>query len=145
MIITINCEIDLPSVYLNKNIYTHLLNKIRSMYQNRCEQKYGYIKEIYDDFTIDNNRISTTEGNYVIYTVSFRAETIKPEIGDVYKGKIITVYSKAVIVEVVKNFKIVVAMINENTKLKVGDTVKVELVNRIFKNENFSCIGTLTK
>lgn len=88
--------IEIPPVYLDSNIKNNIVGIIQS--QKICNKKEGYISKICDIIDIESLGISRNT-NYPIFRVNFTAITILPEVGKMYKCKIVKIYPYAVLAE----------------------------------------------
>ena len=79
-IILIKKRIQLEHIYMTKNMIEHLKNKVMNMI-NVCSQEHGHILSVKKIISYEN-----TEDT--IFSVTFEAEVLKPEIGKKLKGNV---------------------------------------------------------
>ena len=143
--------------FLNSNIKEKIFEKINTL-ADTCSQDYGYILKIFKNTIRIPNGIVSTTGPGVYFTVSFKAKTIKPEIGKKYIGEVYAVYSYGILVKVEKMKGIYIPAdkipgysYNEKQYYEkkgypnITKGVSVKFLIEIIKYENkaFKCLGTL--
>ena len=116
-------------------------NGLKRAVKHDCSEEYGYIIKILDIISIDNKIMSGMTG--IIFIVTFRAKTLKPERGSIFKGIITGKTSQGVFVTVKNRFKTIIAAIQSPNILskKVGKRVKIQIMHMRFNKSTFECIG----
>ena len=141
-------------------IKNNILNKLENIIKNsECSYDNGYILEITRIIDYNNNYISNAT-NMIVFTVIFEAITLNPKIGSILSGKVISVHTSGIFVEIKEKIKVLVAessmegmTYDANTltyKSKIGcikknDTVNIKITDIRYQNKKISCIGTLIK
>ena len=157
--IVIQRKICLEPEYLDKNIKTHLLNKLISSFTNECNKEHGYILKV--------NRIVDIKDNYIssncehIFILNVEIETLKPEIDKELVGTICMIFSGGIFLNVKNKLKVLVPITtlseytfdqanncfinkdDENKIIKQGDELKVLISGMKYSKQNFSCFGKL--
>lgn len=153
-------EIAIQSKYLTKNIKAAITEQIREKMEKKCSQRYGYILKIINVENIINNYISRAYSNIVV-KVNITLETLKPEIGGVFQGKVIMLDKEGIFILVKDVFKIMIPsstikeqyffetdkfLIEKGNKkytIKYGDILEAEIKNLKYEKNRYSCIGVL--
>ena len=98
--VTINTLIRLEPIELGRNLKQRIRQKIEKTYVGTCNPKHGYIillvwdqKE--SDWKIGDGIVQDTSGD-VIFSVTFKAITCTPEVGEVLDGRVIEVTSTGI-------------------------------------------------
>jgi DNA-directed RNA polymerase subunit E'/Rpb7 len=142
---------------IQKNIFLGLKNK----FEGKASKEDGFISNIRKEFKIINNFVSPSMASQIIFKICFKADVLKPEIGNVFKGKVITVDERAVIVTIEDKMNILIPSTRlpgflfdksksvfegvwkgEKLRLKIGDDVSAEIIAIRFEKK-FICIGKL--
>lgn len=160
----IRINIFLEPNLLEKNYRLCLLGKAKNLLEGKCDSVHGYIGKVYDNIEILGNSVSTTNPG-VYFQVKLEVHSVRPELGQKYKGiinKITPVYISVEILDNVSVFipkmkiKIPGAEIKVETGLfslvynpkkietyRVGDTMSVSIENIEYTKQKFNCIGKL--
>jgi DNA-directed RNA polymerase subunit E'/Rpb7 len=152
-------QVYLEPSFLDKNIKKHIQNQIEKDMIGNCSQEYGYVMNIGEGIEILSNSVSNTEVG-VYFLVKFRVETLKPESGKKYTGKIFMLFQEGIFIEVIQKLKVLVpfdklAQIgykydkDNNTFVKGKNVLKkdtevqfqIDLIR--YEKQNFNCIGSL--
>lgn len=88
----VDTNICMEPKYINRNVSLHLMDKIRSLYNGRCDSVNGYVIKTEDDVKIIDNSVSSNNAN-VIFRVQFHMICVKPTIGQEYEGRVRLVLS----------------------------------------------------
>ena len=137
---------------LDKNIKN--LIKEQSM-QKSCSRDYGYIIDIIKIISW-KDMLSRNNGSNII-TAQLEAHTFLPKVGLVIDCMVNMIFPQGIFAEyldmklvipacddVLKNFIFENQMFKNNDKIvKIGDLIKVEILNIRYNKNNFSCIGKL--
>lgn len=144
---------------LNKNLNNAIFKKLQLASENDCNKEYGYILKVEKLLKIDDNYISNVNSE-LIFVVSFRALTIKPEVHKVFTDKIWMVLSGGIFLNVKEKFKVLIPpnaltdyVFNADKKIythKVSNVVLVQgsectvkITGMRYLNKNFDCFGEL--
>lgn len=122
MVASITRRINIDPRFLTKNLYKHVLDKLRTTFVGECTKEYGYILAI-------NNIISVNDNNDTAFTVTFEAETLLPTVGCVYQAKVTMISPEGVFVMVHDKLRIFIPksyMLNYKYE---------ELPKKIYKSE----------
>lgn len=150
-------RICLESKFLDSNILRHLLNKIIDLTKNECSKEYGFIIGIKRIISIDDSWISAASSENV-FTITFEAITLKPEIGSVLEGNVCMIFPNGILLNIEDKMKFLVPLsslseyqlnkqegfyFNEKRKISKNDRVSVSVVDVKYKNQTFMCFGNL--
>ena len=145
--------------YLHKNIYDHILTKIKENTINECTKEYGYILNIKKLIKIKDNYISNVNCDS-IFVVEFIAEILKPEIGKKFSGEVCMVFPGGIFLNIKNKQKVLIPIstlknciydphnknFDKNKKIiKEGDIIKVEITGTKYSKQNFSCFGIMVE
>ena len=147
----------IDSEYLNKDIYKHMLEKIKENTINDCTKNYGYILDIKKITKIKDNYISNVNCDN-IFLVEFIAETLKPDIGKKFDGEVCMLFPGGIFLNIKGKQKVLIPistlnnyiydpinkLYKKNKKtIKEGDTIKVEITGTKYTKQSFSCFGNM--
>jgi len=156
-------NINVEPKYLDQNIKETILEKIKTQFLGYCDQEYGYIKNIYPEYQLLDNIVSTA-GIGITFKVKFKADIIKPNIGDIYEGKVCMVFSQGILTEIIKKMKVLIPIkelscwtydkaeskfVSSQKKgkniinIKKGDSIDVKITSCKYEKHIFECLGTL--
>lgn len=144
---------------LDKNLNNAIFKKLQLASENDCNKEYGYILKVEKLLKIDDNYISNVNSE-LIFVVSFRALTIKPEVHKVFTDKIWMVLSGGIFLNVKEKFKVLIPpnaltdyVFNADKKvythkvtnvvLEQGSECTVKITGMRYLNKNFDCFGEL--
>lgn len=155
MIVRIKQEVSLEHKHLTSKLKTHMFEKIKTMMTGKCTVDYGYIIKIIKIVDIGDNTIGTAN-SLVFFNVTYDAEILKPEIGQILTGTVCMIFQHGIFVNILDKMKVLIpatAMSSfsfENSSFVGNDltiTDGVELNIRItmikYEKKVFSCIGEL--
>jgi DNA-directed RNA polymerase subunit E'/Rpb7 len=129
-------------------VKNNILNKLENIIKNgECSYDNGYILEIKRIIDYGNNYISNAT-NMIVFTVVFEAITLNPKIGSVMEGKVVSVHSSGIFVEIKEKIKVLISEGNMNGMLeniKKNDMIKLKISDIRYQNKKISCIGILLK
>lgn len=150
-------RICLESKFLDSNILRHIFNKIVDLTKNECTKEYGYIINIKRIISIDDSCISAASSDNV-FTITFEAITIKPEIGSVLEGIVCMIFPNGILLNIEDKMKFLIPLssligyelnkqecfyFNEKRKISKNDRVSVSVMDVKYKNQTFMCFGNL--
>lgn len=148
--INLTKTIYLEPKYLNENVKENILQVLKDTVNYDCTKEYGYI------LSVKEYKIIKSEQD--IYTLKFKAKTLKPEKGKEYicevcmitkdgifgiidgKQKILIPTTK------MKNYKYNTKNNNfniENSVININDLLHVKVTDIMYSEKRFSCIGSL--
>lgn len=147
--------------HLTREIRQNIYSVLKDKFEGKAFKEDGFVSNIQKDFKILNNFVSPSMASQIIFKVCFRADVLKPEIGNIFSGKVIAVDERAVIISVDNKMNILIPwsrlpeftfdkakMIfegvwkGEKKKIKVGDEISAEIIAIRFEKK-FICIGKL--
>jgi DNA-directed RNA polymerase subunit E'/Rpb7 len=147
-------QVYLEPKYLNYNLETHLLEKLRASIIGICDSENGYILSVNKIIKVKDNKISQTSS--CIFTVKYSAGTLKPEIGKILIGKICMLFGNGIFIDVNGKMKVLIPSSTfdnftfennvfkiGNLILKEGDEITTEITMFKYDKKNFNCIGKL--
>lgn len=149
-------ELELHPQYLNKDIKTHIVNKIKE--KNECTEEYGFILDIKRIEKITSLPISGVT-KFPVFRVEFIALTLIPEIGKEFECMVTGIFEPGIFMECgvikvlvphteIKGYTYVNKVFKKGKKeIKVNDTVKIKIKNLDYSEEEgcFKCIATLVE
>jgi DNA-directed RNA polymerase subunit E'/Rpb7 len=142
---------------LNEHYMSHILEKIRNKDKITCTRKDGYILGIEGDIQIIDNEIATSACG-VFFIVEYKVMSLKPNIGDVFEGRVCMVFDKGVFVEVENCMKVLIpsdkmsnykysksknCFKSSANTLAENTTVKIQIVSTKYEKQNYNCIGII--
>ena len=141
-------------------VKNNIMNKLENIIKNsECSYDNGYILEIKRIIDYNNNYISNAT-NMIVFTVIFEAITLNPKIGSILSGKVVSVHTSGIFVEIKEKIKVLVAessmegmIYDPNTSSYVSkdycinknDIVNIKITDIRYQNKKISCIGILLK
>lgn len=153
MVSVISKVILLDPAFLTKNVKDHVKILLKSDI-NSCTFQDGYILEIFD-FVINKIYISNATSKTLV-NLTYKANTLKPEIGKVYECECYNITSDAIFVIISNILKVVVpiqklegysylqgTMVYKNFIIKKTMKFEVEILETRFYKNNYSCVGRL--
>jgi DNA-directed RNA polymerase subunit E'/Rpb7 len=154
MEINIEQQVYLEPKYLNLNLDTHILEKLQTCIIGTCDYENGYILGVNKILKIGDNKLSQTSS--CIFTVSYLATVLKPEIGRQFIGKVCMVFNDGLFIEVYNKMKVLVPYTTfdtftfehdkfkkDNLTIGEGSEVNIEITMIKYEKKNFNCIGKL--
>jgi DNA-directed RNA polymerase subunit E'/Rpb7 len=157
MLLIIKNKVSIEAKYLDKKIEEHLLNKIRTTVVGKCYLEYGYILNVTKIIDIGSNTISSVN-SFVVFDVTYEADVLKPEIGDVFSGSVCMIFQHGIFVNVKNKLKVLVPAKSmktyvfeddyffnkkENTKITNSCELSIRITMIKYEKKEFSCIGEL--
>lgn len=150
-------QVYLQPAFINKNFKKHIFDECQKNMVGNCNQQFGYILKINDNFEIISNSVSNTEAG-VYFLVKLQIETLKPEIGKRYKGKVCMVFPAGILIQVIEKFKVLISpdkligykfdknsqtFIKDRHIIKNGDEIEFKIDLFRYEKQNFNCLGSL--
>ena len=156
MLIHIKQKVSIHSKYLDHNIKTHLLNKLKETFIGKCTFEYGYIIGINKIIKVGENSIAPAN-SLVIFDLIYEAEVLKPEIGQVLSGKVCMVFQHGIFVEIQDKMKVLIPVtsipsyrfeenryVNDNDdEISLGNELLIVIVMIKYEKKAFNCIGKI--
>lgn len=155
MLKTICQDVFIENNLLNGNIVSKIKDKIKEM-KSTCSFENGYIVDVLDETEIIDNTVTE---NGVFVKVQFSIKSFKPVLNEKYSCIVKLIYSQYILCSIfdktdvlidssnVKNYtfnKSTNSFFDLNKKeIKVGSTLEVKVTIIKFRDQKFSCIGTL--
>lgn len=157
MSIILERRICIDHKYLDSNIHSYLLEKIKEVTLNECTKENGYILSIIKIVKIKDSYISNANCDN-IFTILFEVENLKPENGKQFEGEVCMIFGGGIFINVKKKQKILIPISNlknyvfiptlkqfknEKIIIKEGDILNVEIIGTKYTKQSFSCFGKL--
>ena len=134
----------------DKNINNVIKEQIQKF---PCSKEYGYIIDIIK--IISHESMISRDSGHNIVTVKFEAQTFLPKVGLDIECVVYMIFPQCIFAEYL-DIKIVIPL-SELTEftyenqmfkkddiiIKIGDVLKVEILNTRYKQKNYSCIAKL--
>lgn len=160
MLIQIKQKISIDCIYLDDNIQENLLNKLKKTVVGNCSLEYGYILNIIKIINMSNNKISSAD-SLCVFDVVYEAEILKPEIGNVFSGKVCMVFQSGFMVDIQNIIKVLIPVSSlkdfvykednqtflskDKLIIKEGVELNIEIVMIKYEKKKYSCIGKIKK
>lgn len=137
--------------YLDSELETHLLHKLRDTVVGECTKEYGHILSIEKITEIVSNEDT-------IFTLRFEALTLKPEVGKILEGKVCMIFRDGIFMKVADKQKMLIPSLtlkdytynedncsytNGKNVIKIDTVIKGKVTALKYDKQNFSCVGTL--
>ena len=155
MIVTIHQKVSIDPKYLDSNISYHILQRIRSIMEDTCTLKYGYIMSVNKIIKLGSNIIAPAN-SLVIYDVTYEAETILPSPGLILDGDVCMIFENGILVDICGKTQILVPLENmegykfdnnsfvqDKDEICVGCNVTIIITMVKYEKKEFKCIGKL--
>ena len=156
MIVTILQKIPVENKYLYYNVKEYLLEKTKQKMEGTCSKENGYILKVLEIEDILDNIIASSTCT-VFFLVKYKAEVLKPIIGDILKGKICMIFQYGIFVDIMNKMKILIPIISINNFEYIDEEyidkegnilykdmdVSIQILSLKYENKDFSCIGKL--
>lgn len=154
---TITEKICLEAKYLGPNLLENIQKKIKTKMLGHCDREYGYVIDAGNDIKILDNMISSTSSG-VFFVIQFTVRSLKPSIGDVFRGKVTMFIEKGVLLEVENLMKVFVSrekmgkykyskskqMYKKGSStIEIGSMIDVIISDIAYEKRNFNCIASL--
>ena len=152
-------KISLHPKYLGSELKKYLFEKIKSVYYNKCSQRYGYILKIEPEIQIlDNILYSTTTS--IVFSVEIVIKHIKPIEGLIIEVKVLQVLNAGILAEMFDVMKIFIPKTNidklefdknkksfSDDKVDIinGDKIEIKLIKIRYENSSYICIGNFIR
>lgn len=143
MIITIERKVSLEPKFFDRNINTHILNKLKSTMEGNCYIDLGYVTKIIKLIKILNN-IIIPSNSYVVFHIVCKIEVIKPVVGKIITELITRITEDGLFVDIgVEKIRILVPVNSypENKNFKTGMKISVKIILVKYVNKQYKCMG----
>jgi DNA-directed RNA polymerase subunit E'/Rpb7 len=134
------------------------LESYSTSHKGKCTRSYGYILDVISIVKIISNFISRVDFN-IIFQVEFEIIGYIPSVGDIHNCEIFLVFKEGIFAKI-QNLKIFIhsnkfpnlefdyinstfACDDNSISLGIGSNVTVEILGVKYKDQNFSCFGTI--
>jgi DNA-directed RNA polymerase subunit E'/Rpb7 len=148
---------------LDCNIEDHVFSKLKSSMEGICTSDHGYIISVNKLLAIADNSVGT-EGTFIIFNVTYEADTITPFKGLEVTSTVCMVFDQGILSLLHDKIKIFIpntslksylykelddepSFVNKKSKKVITNNseILVEIVIVKYEENNFSCIGKLVK
>lgn len=151
-----NIKLDMPSLYLKKEMLKQNIKKIISeQYCFTFDKQIGYITSIDDIYSI--GLIHIDYKGFGNTNVDFKVTCINPKKGSVLSCQVKYVFAHIIIVYIhdidiiipyqeIQNLQLMFnkdCFKNADKCIRIGDTVQVEILHTKFSNKKLKCIGKI--
>jgi DNA-directed RNA polymerase subunit E'/Rpb7 len=138
---------------LDKNIVSVLLKTAKNKFEGMHTKEDGYITEV-KSIKISDNYISAS--SQIIFNLILNAVIIKPEIGNVFTGKVKIVHNRGVIVIIYGKMVVLIpdtslpgytynastsSFEKDGKKICEGTSMEVKITVMKYEENKFKCIG----
>ena len=151
MCTVIERRVYLEPKYLDSNLHSHLLQKLRDSIVGECTKEYGHILSITKITEILSNEDT-------VFTLRFEAKTLKPEIGKILEGKVCMIFKDGIFMKIADKQKLLIPSLSlkdytydeescsytkEKNIITLNSVIKAKITAVKYDKQNFSCVGTL--
>ena len=142
---------------LDKNLNASIFKRLKEVAENDCSKEFGYIIKVLKLTRIIDNYISNVNSE-LIFIVEFQAQTVKPEINNIYEDEIFLVLRGGIFFDINNKFKVLIppsaltnytfnsdakSYENGETTLSKGLKCKIKITGIRYMNKKFDCFGEL--
>ena len=142
--------------YLDKNYKNNILTNLIEITKNLSNKEHGYILKINKIIKIKENNI--TSNGELEFLLDFEADTLYPEKDKIFEGNVCMIFSAGIFVNIKDIFKILIPLnelknyvydntenkfVKDNKIIKVGDIIKVIIIDTKYSKKSFSCFGKI--
>jgi DNA-directed RNA polymerase subunit E'/Rpb7 len=157
MTLIIKERVCLKPNHLDKNMYQHLLDKIKDKYEMKCNKEYGYIIKVNSIKKIHKTQISAANSD-IVCTVDFDCDTLLPDVGLILEGIVCMIIDKGIFINVKDMLKVLITSnslkdyeyeatsnyyFKKSKKIQKNDVCKFRITGVMYSKHNFSCLGEL--
>jgi len=158
MTTVIHRNVCLEPRFLDQNLETHLLEKIKISTHNECSKEHGYILDV-KSVKIISNKISSANSD-IVFKVEIKADTLKPKEGNIISGNVCMIFQDGIFVDIQDRLKILIPLselggyeLDDSathyakgvSQIKKGDVVQVNIKATKYDKKSFSCFGSLVE
>lgn len=143
-----------PSYFSSDTLYQHILEQLKEI-EMTCSFKYGYIDQIFRIVDIIESKL--LDSGYCKVNILFEANCFKPEIDKEIETKVEMIFQHGIFSSLhILRFLIPSSQLmdyeflsdcyqHKSTKhiIRIGDKIRIKIMNLKYENEHFSCIGKL--
>lgn len=148
--------IEVEPMYMTSNIHEVILSKIKEKYINTCSEKNGYVLDILKINHINISGINDCSSN-LFFKVDCEIQMLLPTIGKKIDCDVDMVFQHGIF-SGFKNLKVLIPIntlekwVHDHSgntfkkgkkKIKLKDTIPVEITDIRYENCKYSCIGKL--
>src|SRR3990167_7256195 len=157
-------QISIDASKLDYQLPQHLFDRVKSLYENQCFKKFGYITKVNSLLAVRDNVISSASSR-ALFDVKFDVSTLRPELGATFKGEVCLCSDIGVLVQIKSDltdvFKILITshtlrgsrgyvfddiariFISKDgkTTIEPGSSIEVVITQIKYENREFKCIG----
>jgi DNA-directed RNA polymerase subunit E'/Rpb7 len=142
--------------YLNK----HILARLHEVSENDCTKEHGYVLRVNKLLRFLDNYISNVNSE-LIFIVEYDADTIKPQINDIYTDEVFLVLRNGIFFNIKNKFKVLIPpdalgdyVFDSDNKvythkddaskvLTKGSMCQIQITGVRYMNRKFDCFGKL--
>lgn len=165
MLRSVHQKISIDCKYLDSDIESHILSKIKNIMTGCWSLNYGYILKVVRIIKIGDNHINNAT-SLVVFDVDYEIETLKPEQGLILSGKVGMVFCHGIFVvihKIIGNkltelFQVLIPVKNlvnlkfdrtnkcfrSATKtISENDDINIKITTAQYSDNKYICIGNL--
>jgi DNA-directed RNA polymerase subunit E'/Rpb7 len=143
--------------FLGKQLNQFIFSRLKEVAENDCTKEYGYILKVNKLMKIIDNYISNVNSE-LVFIVEFEAETLKPQINDIFEDEIFLVLRGGIFFNINNKFKVLIhpnslslyhfdtdtkSYVNPTNILVKGTKCKLKITGIRYINKKFDCFGEL--
>jgi DNA-directed RNA polymerase subunit E'/Rpb7 len=148
---------------IDKNLKKNVENNVRKMFENMCNNEYGYILDV-TEIKMNNDYFITRSSNKIVVHPEITFNSIKPCVGDIYLSKVKMVFKQGIFVSVYDKFNCLIVKDKfpdyvfvkdkyikkseeedgEDKTISMDDEMNIIIQNVSFDKNNFNCIADLS-
>ena len=149
---------------LNSKIRSYLLQKSKEYYINDCTKDLVYIIDIKKLVKIKDNFLSNSCSD-IVFEIILKVETIKPDVGMVFNGKVCMIFQDGILVNIKEIMKVLIPVsvlknyeLENNifiykgggeddkvkrNEIKINDIIDVVIIGSKYSKKKYSCFGNI--
>lgn len=148
-------KVSIDSKYLDKNIRSHILTKLKKHLEGTCTKENGYILRVNRITDLGENIISP-ETFRVVFNVKYEVDLLKPVEGLEISGIVCMVFRQGILVNINDIMQVLVPHSNmegylfndicfssDGYDISEKDVVSIRITKFKYEENKFSCIGCL--
>ena len=157
MLKVIEQKVSIECKYLDREIESHILEKLRNTMVGYWTLDYGYIIKVISILSIGDNYINPAT-SLVMFDVKYEIETLKPSKGLLLDGIVCMIFQHGLFVDIYGKMKVLIPantmskfIFDDTTKcfrdddknISVEDHIKIKLTSVQYSDKKYVCIGSL--
>jgi DNA-directed RNA polymerase subunit E'/Rpb7 len=152
MLFNIKQKVSIEAKYLDSDVKSHILDKLKKNMEGKCTLDNGYIIDVKRVVDLGENTIGCAN-SFVVFNVTYEADILRPEKGQKLSGTVCMVFHHGIFVDVSGKMKVLIPatsmshVYNQSANsfgpISKGVEVSIEIIMIKYEKKQFSCIGKL--